>query len=494
MVRQRLEQRETDFLNLMRRAVFNNPDSPYQPLMRLAGCEYSDLVKLIHREGLEQTLRMLLREGVYLTVDEFKGRRPLVRGGITIPCHSDQLRNPLVTPHLVASTSGSRGRATRIELDMACIRERAVNMYLALEARGGADWRNAVWGTSGIPPMLWYSGFGRPADRWFLQTEPTSLGWRSRLGKSIRLLVWISRLAGVPLPWPEYAPVSNPLPILRWMEQSLAKGAVPHLFGAPSAAVALCQMAEQLRVSLQGARFTVTGEPVTAVRLAAIRRAGADPVPDYGCADSGGSLTYGCLAPEAPDDVHFFADLHAIIQADAAPFPRNALLITSLRDTAPFILLNVSMGDCATVTARRCGCPLEMLGWPIHLKQIRSFEKLTALGVTFEDSEIIPLLEELLPRAFGGGPTDYQLEEEESADGAPCLHLRVRPSVGDVDPEAVAEFFLEEIGKSSEIKRNMAAIWRQTGLLRVVGGAPRRTPSGKILHLVAASSKSGEQG
>ena len=108
---------------------------------------------------------MLLREGVYLTVDEFKGRRPLVRGGITIPCHSDQLRNPLVTPHLVASTSGSRGRATRIELDMACIRERAVNMYLALEARGGADWRNAVWGTSGIPPMLWYSGFGRPADR-----------------------------------------------------------------------------------------------------------------------------------------------------------------------------------------------------------------------------------------------------------------------------------------------------------------------------------------
>jgi hypothetical protein len=114
--------------------------------------------------------------------------------------------------------------------------------------------------------------------------------------------------------------------------------------------------------------------------------------------------------------------------------------------------------------------------------------------VTFEDSEIIPLLEELLPRTFGGGPTDYQLEEEESADGAPCLRLRVRPSVGDVDAEAVAKFFLEEIGKSSEIKRNMAAIWRQTGLLRVVRGEPRRTSSGKILHLVAASSGSGEQG
>jgi hypothetical protein len=494
MVRQRLEQRETDFLNLMRRAVFNNPNSPYQPLMRLAGREYLDLVKLIHREGLEQTLRMLLREGVYLTVDEFKGRRPLVRGSMTIPCHSDQLRNTLVTPHFLALTSGSRGRPTRIQLDMACIRERAVNMYLALEARGGTNWRNAVWCAGGIAPLLWYSGYGRPADRWFQQADPASFGWHSRLGKSVRLLGWISRLAGVPLPWPEYAPVKNPLPVLRWMEESLAKGAVPHLFVAPSAAVALCQMAEQFGVGLQGARFTVTGEPVTAARLAAIRRAGGDPVPDYGCSETGGSLTCGCLAPEAPDDVHFFGDLHAIIQADATPFPRNALLITSLRDTAPFILLNVSMGDCATVTARRCGCPLEMLGWPIHLQQIRSFEKLTALGVTFEDSEIIPLLEELLPRTFGGGPTDYQLEEEESADGAPCLHLRVRPSVGDVDAEAVAKFFLEEIGKSSEIKRNMAAIWRQTGLLRVVRGEPRETSSGKILHLVAASSESGEQG
>jgi len=494
IVRRRLERREADFLSLMQRAVFNNPHSPYHALMRQAGCEYQDLGRSIHQDGLEQTLRMLLREGVYLTVDEFKGRHPLVRGGITIPCHSDQLRNPLVRPHLVASTSGSRGPATRIQLDMACIRERAVNMYLALEARGGAAWRNAVWSAPGTAPVLWYSGFGRPADRWFVQTDPASFGWRSQLGKSIRPVVWISRLAGVPLPWPEYAPVNNPLPILRWMEQSLAKGLAPHLFCAPSAAVGLCQMAEQLGIRFEGAHFTVTGEPVTAARLAAIRRAGGDPVPDYGSADSGGSLTYGCLAPEAPDDVHFFADLHALIQAEAAPFPRNALLITSLRDTAPFIFLNVSMGDCATVAERRCRCPLESLGWPIHLKQIRSFEKLTAVGVTFEDGEIIPLLEELLPRAFGGGPTDYQLEEEESADGSPCLHLRVRPSVGDVDAEAVAKFFLEEIGKGSEIKHRMADIWRQTGLPRVVRGEPRRTSSGKILHLVAASSKSGEQG
>jgi hypothetical protein len=272
------------------------------------------------------------------------------------------------------------------------------------------------------------------------------------------------------------------------MEETLEAGAIPHLWGSPSAAVRLCQQGEQAGAQLQGAQFTITGEPVTAARLAAIRRVGAHAVPDYGSADSGGSLTYGCLAPEAPDDVHFFNDLHVLIQAEAAPFPPNALLVTSLTSSSPFVFLNVSMGDSASVKERRCGCPLEALGWTTHLQQIRSYEKLTAGGVTFEDSEIIPLLEEWLPGTFGGGPTDYQLVEEEGADGEPHLCLMVRPSVGDLDTEAVARALIDAIGNGPENKRNMAAYWRRAGTLRVVRGEPYTTGSGKIHHLVTADA------
>lgn len=197
-------------------------------------------------------------------------------------------------------------------------------------------------------------------------------------------------------------------------------------------------------------------------------------------------MSYGCLSPEAPDEVHFFDDLNALIQADAPPFPTGALLVSSLRQTTPFILLNVSMGDRATVTNRRCGCPLETLGWRTHLHTIRSYEKLTCGGMTFTDCDVVRVLEEVLPERFGGGPTDYQLLEEDAGDGQPRLRLLVRPSVGPVDPDAVSNAFLEAIGPGSGTERIMALQWRQGRFLRVEREAPRAAPSGKILHLRAA--------
>lgn len=485
ILRRRLERREGDFLYLARRSIFANRTSPYRSLMQLVGCEYGDLERLVQHDGVEDALRVLFREGVYLTVDEFKGRRPVVRGSTTIAVDPDRLRNPLSVPHLWATTSGSRGAATRIQLDLACIRDRAVNMYLALNARGGAHWRNAVWCTRGIAPLLWYSGCGGGAPRWFLQVDPRVLGLQSRFRWSIRVINLTSRLAGVPIPSPEYVPVDAPLPIIRWMEKTLRAGQVPHLWGSPSSVVRMCRTAEEVGVDLAGTRFTITGEPVTDARLAAIHRVHGDAVPDYGSVESGGSVSYGCLSPDAPDDVHFFSDLNALIQAEGSPFPKGALLVSSLRPTTPFILLNVSMGDHATITERRCGCPLETLGWRTHLHTIRSYEKLTAGGVTFEDTDIIPFLEEVLPRSFGGGPTDYQLVEEEGDDGQPRLRLLVDPSVGPVDPAAVSKAFLDAIGSNSENKRDMAAQWRHVGFLRVERKAPYPTASGKILHLVA---------
>jgi hypothetical protein len=50
--------------------------------------------------------------------------------------------------------------------------------------------------------------------------------------------------------------------------------------------------------------------------------------------------------------------------------------------------------------------------------------------MTFLDTDVIRVLEEILPARFGGGPADYQLVEDERADGQPCLRL-----VGDLDEE-----------------------------------------------------------
>jgi hypothetical protein len=302
----------------------------------------------------------------------------------------------------------------------------------------------------------------------------------------IQVIAWTSRLAGVPMPTPEYTPVDAPLRIVEWMEKTLREGAVPHLWGYSSSVVRLCRSAEEAGVDLAGARFTITGEPVTGARLAAIHRVHGDALPDYGSVDSGGSISYGCLSPQAPDEVHVLSDLNAVIQTDGPPFPKGALLVSSLRPTTPFILLNVSMGDRATITERSCGCPLETLGWRTHLHTIRSYEKLTAGGMTFEDIDVVRVLEEVLPRRFGGGPTDYQLIEDDADDGQPRLRLLVHPAIGPVDPVAVSSAFLDAIGGEYEKKQHMADQWRHAGFLRIDREAPRSSGSGKILHLVAA--------
>jgi hypothetical protein len=147
------------------------------------------------------------------------------------------------------------------------------------------------------------------------------------------------------------------------------------------------------------------------------------------------------------------------------------------------MLLNVSLGDQAVVSRRTCGCPLERLGWTTHLREIRSFEKLTAGGMTFLDADVVRVLEQALPARFGGGPTDYQLLEQEADDGSPCLRLLVHPAVGPLNPAAVADALLAAIGPGSGAHRLMALDWRESRLLRVERRAPLATATGKILHL-----------
>src|SRR5262249_56292112 len=87
ILQRRLARREDDFLSLVQATIYQRSESPYRRLLALAGCEYGDLVNLVKQHGLDATLRTLLRQGVYLTVDELKGRRPVVRNGTSIEIH-----------------------------------------------------------------------------------------------------------------------------------------------------------------------------------------------------------------------------------------------------------------------------------------------------------------------------------------------------------------------------------------------------------------------
>lgn len=479
-IAERLGGRADGFLDLVRRAVFGYDASPYRRLCDLVGCAYADVERLVRDGGVETALRALHREGVYLTVDELKGRRPVVRGGETIDGGAQALRNPLAERHVSARSSGSGGRPTHVHFGLPFIRDCAADTLVHLDAQGGAGWAKADWETPGAGAMfrlLKYGSFGRPVARWFTPVDPSSSDLHPRYAWGERVVRLASRLSGRPLPAPVVAPVSDPAPVARWMAEVLEAGGVPHVVGFASAAVRLADAALDAGIDIGGGRFTMAGEPITEARLAAARRAGLVPVPRYGSIETG-PIGYACLAPQAADDVHVLSDLVAVVQSD------EGLLVTGLRPTAPFVLLNLSMGDAAVLEERSCGCPVEAVGWRQHLSFIRSFEKLTSGGVTFLGADVIRVLEEALPARFGGRPTDYQLVESEGESGLPLLTLRVDPRVGALADDDVAAAFFDEIARGNGGERMMAMVWAQQRLLHVERVAPIPAGSGKFQHFV----------
>jgi hypothetical protein len=486
----RLARREADFLALARRAIYENPTSPYRPLLAAAGCAYGDLVRLVTQNGMEAALRTLAREGVYLTLDELRGRRPAVRGRTEVLILPGRLGNPLLQPHFSIRSSGSRGASTGLGLSLDFVRDVAVNYGLVIGARGGRRWHHAIWGVPGgaaINQVLRFAAFGAPPARWFVQVDPERAGLPARYAWSARALVWCGRLAGVALPAPTYTSADDPAPIVEWLASVLDQGQVPHLFAFPSAAVRLCQAARQAGVDLRGAQLTIGGEPVTEARVEEIRRSGAMPVAHYGTIETS-TIAYGCLAPETPDELHLFHDLTAAVQvADLPDIRAGALLMTSLRAAAPLILLNASLGDQAVMGPKPCGCPLDALGWTIHLHAVGSDQKLTTCGMALLDADLLRVLEERLPARLGGGPLDYQLVEEETPDGRPRLRLLIHPRVGPLDPQVAAAVFFDAMSREDGAARIASLAWQDADVLRVERRAPE-SRGGKIRHLRARPS------
>ncbi len=489
VVRQRFERRAAAFVERVREACAS-PGSPYGRLLVHAGCTIPDLARDVERDGVEDTLLRLLCAGVYLTGDEFKGRRPVVRGSLQFTVDPATLLNPGAVVHGLSESSGSRGARTPVPIDLAFIRDHAINTHLALDACGGRAWAHAHYGVPGgtsVTNPLEFAKGGTPPARWFTPIDLATPGLspRYRLGASAMRLG--SVLARVPLPGPTHAPLDDPMPIVRWIAAVLRSGDVPHVWGFSSSALLICQAAADAAIDIGGARFTAGGEPTTAARRAAVEATGAVVLPRMGATETD-ILSYACAAPLAADDMHFFHDRHALIQpgpnAAATGLPAEAMVLTSLLASAPIRLLNVCMGDQARLVRRECGCPMERHGWNLHIHDVRSFEKLTAGGITLLDVDVVRVLEEVLPARFGGSPTDYQLLELlDGAHARPRVQLLVDPSVGPLDPVAVADAFLNAVGGGDSGEKLMELQWRGGKVLEVVRERPHRTSSGKILHL-----------
>jgi hypothetical protein len=491
-----LQHREESFLLLLKKGVYGYSRSPYRELLLHAGFEFEDVETLVHEVGLDAALSKLYDMGVYVTLDEFKGRTPIRRPGLEFHAKMEDFDNPLLTAHYYARTGGSRSGGNRVPFDFDFLAFDAAAHLWDLHAHGIAD-RPIVLclavppSAQGLSNLLRMARANHMPVKWFTATRPG----RNRQGLQGRALLAFSllgsRLIGRPIPRPEFLPESRMQRVVEYLVDLKQQGRPAVLYSVPGQAVRVCLEARDMGADISGTVFYGGGEPFTAGKAAVLEQAGVRGLPHYGLNEIG-RVSLRCDAPRHPDDMHLQTGKLALLtrskQLASGPTV-SALYYTSLLTSTPKLMLNVESGDYADVEERVCGCSWGAIGFTTHLSNVLSYEKLSSEGVTFMGSMLYRLLEEELPAHFGGRATDYQLVEEEE-EGVPRISLVVSPQVGPIDEAGLLEFFTDRLA-FSEWNRRMAEEWRRAGTLRVRRIEPYVTGAAKILPLHVLGSSSG---
>ena len=480
-VRHGMRNREAALLAKVRQAIFDNQASPYRKLFRFAGCEFGDVERMVRSDGVEGALRRLLDAGVYVSYEEFKGRKPVVRGNQTFEFRARDFDNPFIRAHISSSTGGSSGRPARIRIDLEHIAQSAPHWALWFASHGWLDRPLIVW-TPNHPGIasrqLLAAKFGKRFVKWFVEAKMS--GAKDRFIAACVHAV-VRRAAGFPKP--EFVRRSETGRVGEYLVAMLQRGEKPCVTTSPSSAVYLSEEMQRRGISIANVTFLLGAEPVTPARKQSIEACGAKAVPTYGFSE-GGNVGSQCPRAAVADEIHVSLDAYAVIQRPVQLDDErsvNALMLTALRPACPKVLFNTEIGDSATAVTGACDCLLGEMGYHLRLHTIRSFEKLTGEGLALLGTDFYPLMESVLPARFGGGMGHYQFVEHLNSHGRTQYRLLIHPDAGPLDAPEVKAVFLEELGNLPCTRPFMPKMWEAADVIRVERRPPYLTPRGKIL-------------
>lgn len=486
----RLQNRGNNFLNIVHKGIYGNPKSPYLELLNWAGCEFGDIESMVNKDGIEAALQQLLSQGVYLSWEEFKGKKDVLRGGSCFRFEEKDFDNPFLDSYYYVRSSGSRSAGTRTAIDLRFILDVSYYRPLRYVVNGVWEFPAGIWlaglpSEAGISNLLRYQIMGKPLAKWFspVTESQTQSSLRDRL--AMKYIIYGSRLWGARLVKPQYVSVSQAVEVAEWMAATKREFGGCSLTCFTSLAFKVCQAAMENALDIKGTHFFVGGEPLTEAKRRQIEASGASVTPGYSITEVG-TIGLGCPKICATDDVHLFSDSIALIQrqrkVEHTDIYVDAFLFTSLLASSPKILINVESDDYGVVETRSCGCLFEELGFKKHVYNIRSFSKLTGGGMTIIGSDFVRILEDVLPSKYGGVATDYQLIEEEDSQGQTHLSLIISPTVGAVAENEVIETVLRELREGAHGGKLAAGFWSQVNTLQVKRMNPI-SRSGKIMTL-----------
>jgi len=490
IVQERLRNRERNFLAALDHGVYANPRSPYRVLLDHAACTRADVEQLLGREGLDDTLLHLRRAGVYVSFEEFKGTKPIVRGSLTLHTTPADFDNPDAARFFSTTTGGSTGAGRRVQLDLEHLHALLPGRILVRNVQGITGVPAASW--SDLPPggglkgVLLQAAAGEDATHWFSARPLRGPDMPLRFRMATHAALVVARASGAKVAWPTYVPFEEAVTLARWARDQVQRHGACTIHSSVSRIMRIAIAAKTAGIDLTGTVLRGGGEPPTPAKVAQITSSGGTFRSSYAFSEIG-TVGSSCLNADGPNDQHFMEDHLAMIQA-SRPVPGFSIEVpafcyTSLLTSAPKLLLNVESDDYGTVDRRSCGCTWETLGFRTHLRDIRSFRKLTGEGVTLVGSDMERILDDLLPSRYGGTALDYQFAEEEDQGGFTRLTLRVAPHVALPDESEVVDFVLRSLDDAGGGASVAQSLWRQAGTLRLRREQPTMTARGKMLPL-----------
>lgn len=492
-VARRIERRPDRFLNLVRSLIYDNEQSPYRKLLQWAGCEFHDLETAVRTKGVEKTLEILQSEGVYVTLEEFKGKSPISRNGLTVVASEKDFDNPsLQGSGIQSKTSGSRTKSISVRRSLDSMAEEAANELLLYETHGLSKASLALWlpvlpRMAGIHNLLINVKFLRPPDRWFSQME---LGWLKTSFPNRLVIEYIlqsCRRLGFDVPRPVFVPIHDAFKIAEWMERTKRKNGICVLRTYTSSAIRMVQTAIEKGIDISGNVIFTGAEPLTEARARFIESAGVKVFSRYTATETG-SIGASCGKGSAPDDMHVYLDRIALVQrrrrTAIGGHEVNSFLFSSLSTYSGKIMFNTDIGDFGELSVQPCDCLFGRCGMDIHVSKVRSYDKLTGEGgMTLLGSDLDDILGDLI-RRVGGSPDDYQFWESQDSGGLFKIIIAIRPELSNLNESQMIADILSRLNRKNLRGNLVSDIWKQADTLQIVRANPKLTTGHKLLKII----------
>ena len=371
-----------------------------------------------------------------MTYEEFKGRKPIVRNGLTLPARASDFDNPFAEGELKMESGGTTGLAMSVNQNLEHLAVSARYLLLMMDAHG----------LMGVPSANWTSFFpsgglhGDPSSRPH-RTAGSTPGFFLRVGASpsigsnmiLRRCTCFCRYDSTV---PRALSASGQA---RTSDYDCRAGCT--IRSRRMVAVAPCECESRLacgsrraasRIGLDRCGDSGGAEPLTPAKSKAIRALGGSTAFQlyHGRSESADHLL---CEFDRPGRCALIQDGYALFyhphQIESARVTVPAFNLTSLLETAPKVLFNYEADDYGIVEERQCGCVLEDYGYTTHIRQVRSYTKLVGEGVTLIGNEIQQFLEELLPARFGGARwiiNSWRRKMTKDSHGSICSSVHAR--------------------------------------------------------------------